>query len=606
MSLSYGQMFALELVPKIGASLSLLGSGFILGRFATHRTELSQRITHRILFGMSIADVLNSLHFFASSWAAPAGSPDALWAVGTQLTCSLQAFLGNFGIILPIYNVALSTFYYLTVVHSWRERDFVKLEWVFHLVPILFCLATGMAALFQKLYAYAGSWCWIAPYPPDCLESFYYGYTTCERGDNWSIYRWAYWYVPLWISLVAITILQVLMYRSVRGTERQAGRWDARARLQREHELHESRPNQPNDEVRQKETDGADAEGDKSRNSLLQSPRSLIRQKSAALRQSVRRTFQAERNSRGQMTTSSQVYGQCLAYVLAAYGTFLFPTINRITTQATGNWYFGLALLHALTEPTQGLWNYLVFNRPRYLKYRRSFPEHGRLRALYSTFLTFGASTVTDAATGASLFLSFRLSSMRLSKRLLSGTNSQEEPSSVQKPSSLQILHEDDEAEEVASYHADHENFGGDSVGPKIANALVLDGERTNSSTGASKYEDDETDAASHPADHENFDGDSISLVADSSLAFDRESTSSPVNPSLSNEENSQSIPLSETNESETGTKDQPACNAIDPQDQRITTLEPRSSSTSPSVNHPERNNSIRLEDAIEGEIEFC
>ena len=595
-------MFALELAPKIGASLSLLGSGFILGRFATHRAELSQRITHRILFGMSIADVLNSLHFFASSWAAPAGSPDALWAVGTQLTCSLQAFLGNFGIILPIYNVALSTFYYLTVVHSWRERDFVKLEWVFHLVPILFCLATGMAALFQKLYAYAGSWCWIAPYPPDCLESFYYGYTTCERGDNWSIYRWAYWYVPLWICLVTITILQVLMYRSVQGTERQAGRWDARARLQRgEYELHESRPNRLHNDDRQKETDGADSHGDKSRSNHLRSSRSLMLHKSAVLRDSVRRTFRAERNSRGQLTTSSQVYGQCLAYVLAAYGTFLFPTINRVTTQVTGDWFFGLALLHALTEPTQGLWNYLVFNRPRYLKYRRSFPEHGRLRALYSTFLTFGASTVTDAANGASLFSSFRQSSMRLSQRLLSGTNSQDQPSSVQKPSSLQILHEDDEAEEVASYHADHENLDGDNVGQKIVNPLVLDGERTNSSTGASKYEDDETDAVSHHADHKNFDGDSISLiVADSSLALDGERTSSSIDASLSNDENNLlSNSLSETSEAETATKDHPACNTIDPQDQPITTPEA-------SFNDPERNNSVLLEDAIEGEIEFC
>jgi hypothetical protein len=44
--------------------------------------------------------------------------------------------------------------------------------------------------IFLDLYNNADLWCWIAPYPLDCLDSWTYGgESNCERGDNAWIYR---------------------------------------------------------------------------------------------------------------------------------------------------------------------------------------------------------------------------------------------------------------------------------------------------------------------------------------------------------------------------------------------------------------------------------
>jgi len=38
----------------------------------------------------------------------------------------------------------------------------------------------------------ANLWCWIAPLPQGCKDSYRYGdEANCVRGDNWWIYRWA-------------------------------------------------------------------------------------------------------------------------------------------------------------------------------------------------------------------------------------------------------------------------------------------------------------------------------------------------------------------------------------------------------------------------------
>jgi len=75
------------------------------------------------------------------------------------------------------------------------------------------------------------------------------------------------------------------------------------------------------------------------------------------------------------VSKAQRVANQALWYVAAFYLTFLFPTINRVVEQVTSQTYFPLVFLHAITKPMQGLLNYLVYIRPRFLKIREQNPE---------------------------------------------------------------------------------------------------------------------------------------------------------------------------------------------------------------------------------------
>ena len=94
--------------------------------------------------------------------------------------------------------------------------------------------------------------------------------------------------------------------------------------------------------------------------------------------QSVRRISSSVRSR----SKSRRVATQAMWYVGAFYMTFLFATINRLVQQIVQETYFPLICFHAIFEPMQGLLNYLVYIRPRFLKLREQYPRAGPLQML--------------------------------------------------------------------------------------------------------------------------------------------------------------------------------------------------------------------------------
>jgi hypothetical protein len=66
------------------------------------------------------------------------------------------------------------------------------------------------------------------------------------------------------------------------------------------------------------------------------------------------------------------VASQAVLYILAFYNTYIFATINRILQQSNGSSPFFILMLHSLSLPMQGFWNFLIYRRPFYLNLRRS------------------------------------------------------------------------------------------------------------------------------------------------------------------------------------------------------------------------------------------
>ena len=191
---SYSQQVALAIVPKITSSLSIVGSSYIIFdcvRALRKKTQTGNRNTYRrLMMGLSAVDITMSICFFMSTWPMPRGTPFVFGARGTTQTCTAQGFFAQIGVSSVMYNASLSTYYLLVVRYGWPESRVADVEPWLHAIPLVFGFATMIVGLFLKLYNY-GVWdCWIAPYPLGCKESWRNGgETTCERGDNASLYQ---------------------------------------------------------------------------------------------------------------------------------------------------------------------------------------------------------------------------------------------------------------------------------------------------------------------------------------------------------------------------------------------------------------------------------
>jgi hypothetical protein len=200
------QQIALAVIPKFSSVLSLFGSSWIITEVLTDRNESLPKRNHsyhRLLLAMSVYEVLESIWNFVSTWAIPAGTEGVVWARGNEATCTTQGFFLMLGVAIPIYNAMLSLYFLLVV--KYKYSDTVLRQWVepaMHVVAFSWAFGTSVSASVLGLMNNANLWCWIAPFPSDCLDSWRYGEEgNCERGDNAWIYRWAFYFGPLWFCI---------------------------------------------------------------------------------------------------------------------------------------------------------------------------------------------------------------------------------------------------------------------------------------------------------------------------------------------------------------------------------------------------------------------
>merc|ERR1711982_43918 len=72
---------------------------------------------------------------------------------------------------------------------------------------------------------------------------------------------------------------------------------------------------------------------------------------------------------------SSKIASQALFYILSFYLTFLFPSWTRISQMVKGFVEFPVIFLFAVFLPLQGLFNAMVYFRPRFLSYMAANPN---------------------------------------------------------------------------------------------------------------------------------------------------------------------------------------------------------------------------------------
>ena len=108
---------------------------------------------HRLLLGLSVADICSSLAQSFSTLPLPTFLGELIWnAHGNKATCQTQGFMIFVGSIgAPLYNCSLCIYYLIVVTYKkGRNADRYiqgKIEFFLHAVPILVSLSGGIIIL---------------------------------------------------------------------------------------------------------------------------------------------------------------------------------------------------------------------------------------------------------------------------------------------------------------------------------------------------------------------------------------------------------------------------------------------------------------------------
>ena len=408
---THSQQVALALIPKFAAGVSIVGSSYIVFDVVRHMrnrcvcccgsragSKANQDgprrrsdTYHRLLLAMSICDLMMSGGIFMSTWPMPREVPNVWGNVGTTQTCTAQGFFEQFGVSTVMYSASLSI-YYLITIRSGRSASsrarIRRLEPYLHAVPLSFGLATAVAGLFLRAYNY-GLWdCWIAPYPPGCKESWRNGGTTdCVRGDNASLYQWLFDLIPKWTSILIVTVNMVLVYLHVRRQEVISERWSSRTRNPSSvggllGSARGSTTSASASASHQRASVSSSVAADASiRSTPRPRPSTASSVPSQESGDGPSQRAQRTARSRSSLSASRQIAHQSYLYVGALWITWLPVIVLRGTQLASGVTYYWMLIWVSLSIPTQGMWNVLVYLRPRWLQKRKE-QQKQRARAV--------------------------------------------------------------------------------------------------------------------------------------------------------------------------------------------------------------------------------
>jgi hypothetical protein len=118
-----------HLLPRITGSLSFLGSSYII--YDVVKNKKLAKVHHRILFGMSLSDLVAS--FCTVLGRVPATRGDEVFpGYGSQPFCTAQGFFYQTILSVIAYNFSLSLYYLLLIRYNLCERTMKRLEAVMH------------------------------------------------------------------------------------------------------------------------------------------------------------------------------------------------------------------------------------------------------------------------------------------------------------------------------------------------------------------------------------------------------------------------------------------------------------------------------------------
>ena len=189
MSTSIAQRaIAANIVKCIFSLLSLTASSTIVHMIRFSPRGLKSPYS-RIIFGLSIGDIIQSLEILLGVFAVPRDTPESPMALGNQATCNYTGFLLLVGTLTTVFHLLfLIYFFWRRVKHKVSPQKFAYGEERYlHILCWVLSLAFGIVAVASKAVnpTRYGAVCVVTPKPFGCGvgEKDDEDYLECTRGE---------------------------------------------------------------------------------------------------------------------------------------------------------------------------------------------------------------------------------------------------------------------------------------------------------------------------------------------------------------------------------------------------------------------------------------
>jgi hypothetical protein len=220
-----GQSRLLTNIPRVTATLSIVGSAIIIYIILKDRSQKLRRVYHRLLLAYSCIDVMVSFNFALSAMVVPKGTPGVWGAQGTLATCQASGFITQFSLSQAAYGCFICVYYVLVLRYQVREQTIAKyIEPLVHAFAGITPFVFGTAMILKNNYNPTNvmiGWCFINVYPMDCLRR---DNIECQRGagyEPWLILN----NVPVFFFFALVCLSCILTYLKVRSLESRGVRW---------------------------------------------------------------------------------------------------------------------------------------------------------------------------------------------------------------------------------------------------------------------------------------------------------------------------------------------------------------------------------------------
>lgn len=202
------------LAPRFSGGTSATASSIIIYLIFRSKHQL-RSIYHRILFCMSLADILSSIGMALTTLAMPRDFPPGVgnenWSgtrIGTLVTCEIQGFVILFGVLTTfMYNLLLCIYYVCVLTFKIQEKTMKRVEPWLHVMAWIKCLIISIYTLHHQVTSSYDA----IGFEPWCVIS---------RGSKEGSSRSYITLLVVIIYLIIILICFILMINSVWKTER--------------------------------------------------------------------------------------------------------------------------------------------------------------------------------------------------------------------------------------------------------------------------------------------------------------------------------------------------------------------------------------------------
>lgn len=323
------QELATMILPVVTGLISFICSTTVIIVIFRSDKKLSSTL-RRLMFGMSVTDIVYSVAWIASSFPAPKDSTTAEWkSFGNTTTCTIQGlsmYIGNIG--STMYSCFIGLFFALTVARGMKDDIMTKkVEPFFHTFAVCFIIVSSCILLPSKSFnAGSDNMCFIASIPQSCQND---PEIACTRGEHSRLFKWYFVALPMILAFLVMLPSMASIYLTVRRQEKKMQKYTINIRNLRT------------------QVEGENSENTREKVTIWN-------------RIGLKRCIWPESRVTRRRRSEALCLTQCFLFVFCYFLSHFFRLLHFFEIKSAI-----IAILCHIFSSSQGLFNFLIFIRPQ-------------------------------------------------------------------------------------------------------------------------------------------------------------------------------------------------------------------------------------------------